>query len=256
MRTLRHDGHEVILYSGAENMPMKRYQRFNKFIMIDNEVGSSFEDYNRRSLKAIEFLKKGMTKEAAQELDNRRMMVYNSFMEYSPRGRAFAILVHSIDGVEYKDTSSDGLDVILDKLDEIGLSYESLTAETEAVKKKVEKELAAYFPQQFRKTESISYNNELIKKLRLELNQILEGENDDLTAQIEKHEFTMLSMDTPNSWNINRKGNMEIEMETEFVKLLYAISEHTNESVSDITVFKFYALVDFIKEKNKNDGNN
>ena len=67
----------------------------------------------------------------------------------------------------------------------------------------------------------------------------------------------MLYMETPNAWNINKADNMEIEMETEFAKFLYTISEHTNEDVNEITVFSFYALTDFIKEKQpKQNGNN
>ena len=66
----------------------------------------------------------------------------------------------------------------------------------------------------------------------------------------------MLSKDIPNIWNIHLKGNMEIEMEVEFEKFLFAISEHTKEDMDKITVFRFDSLVDFIIEKNQNNGNN
>lgn len=136
MKVLDVKGHKVNLYNGAEDMPMKRYQRFNKFLMLSNEVGSDFADFNRRSIKAVEFLKKEMVKEAIQELENRRQMVYNAFMEYSPSGRALAILVHSIDDVVYNDISADGLQIVIDKLDEIGFTQNETVSNVDAVKKK------------------------------------------------------------------------------------------------------------------------
>lgn len=57
-------------------------------------------------------------------------------------------------------------------------------------------------------------------------------------------------MELPNVWNINIKGNMEVEMETEFEKFMLTLSEHTNEDIKSITVFRFYALIGYIKEKN------
>lgn len=66
----------------------------------------------------------------------------------------------------------------------------------------------------------------------------------------------MLMMDIPNNWNVNSKGNMEVEMEVEFEKFLMSVAEHTTENMSEITVFKFYSLIQYIKEKNvKNKGN-
>lgn len=85
---------------------------------------------------------------------------------------------------------------------------------------------------------------------------MLYGESEDTKNSIDKHERNLLSMEKPNSWNINKKGNLEIEMETEFEKFMYAISEHTTEDISKITVFRFYALTDYIKEKNSKNGNN
>lgn len=136
MRTIEIGKHKVEVFDSAEMMPMKRYQRFNKFLMIDNEVGSDFADFNKRSSKAIELLKKGLLDEAVKELDNRRQMVYNAFMGYSPKGRAMAIMVHSIDGEVFTDYSKGGLDKVIDRLDEIGFTY-ALTDETvRDVKKK------------------------------------------------------------------------------------------------------------------------
>lgn len=89
--------------------------------------------------------------------------------------------------------------------------------------------------------------------MRLEVKGILTGEFE--KEKIEAHEKTILLMTKPNNWNIHKKGNLEIKMESDFIKLLFAISEHTNENMNEISVFSFYALIDFIQEKNKPHGN-
>lgn len=61
----------------------------------------------------------------------------------------------------------------------------------------------------------------------------------------------MLEMRKPNVWNIFAPENMEIEMEVGFEKFLIAVSEHTNEKIDEITTFRFYSLIDFLKEKFK-----
>lgn len=136
MKKVKIGKNEVCFYDTPEMMPMRRYQRFNKFLMIQNEVGSDFEDYNRRSAKGIAFLKQGLVKEAIQELSNQRQMVFNSFQEYSPQGRALAILVYSINGVVFDDYSKDGLDQVLDKLEKIGFTQSQSTKTVDEVKKK------------------------------------------------------------------------------------------------------------------------
>lgn len=69
--------------------------------------------------------------------------------------------------------------------------------------------------------------------------------------EIDKKERDLLRLDVPNIWNINNSKNMEVEMETEFEMFMLAVGEHTKERVDEITVFRFYALLGYIKEKNK-----
>lgn len=129
-------GHKIELFDSAEALPIKRFNKLNKYIMIGSEVGSSFEDYDQRTVKALAFLQKGMVQEAIQELNNRRQAVFNAFNEYDPKNRAFAVLVKKIDNVEYNDISSSGLDKVLENLDNIGLSaYKSFSIMSQLKKK-------------------------------------------------------------------------------------------------------------------------
>ena len=64
----------------------------------------------------------------------------------------------------------------------------------------------------------------------------------------------MLELRKPNVWNTNIAGNMEVETEVEFEKFLVSLSEYTNENLEEITVFRFYALIDLLTEKSKKNG--
>lgn len=138
------NGHKVLFFNSPEVLPMNRYQKFNKHLMIDNDVGSDFADYNARTDKSIKFFKRGMNKEGLQELENRRQTVYNAFTMYSPKHHALATLVHSIDGKE-RGYLDDDLEKTIDILDKIGFSHKDADDTIEAVKKKSKKNYVRTF---------------------------------------------------------------------------------------------------------------
>ena len=104
--------------------------------MIDNEVGSSIADYDKRMQKAIKFLSSDLKKEALQELENNRQNVFNCLSEYTPRNKALAVLVKSIDGKRYHAIDSETLNEIERELDRIGLTKKMMDEVITDVKKK------------------------------------------------------------------------------------------------------------------------
>lgn len=66
----------------------------------------------------------------------------------------------------------------------------------------------------------------------------------------------MLEMDNPNIWNVNVRGNLDVEMEKNYEKFILSVSENTNLNVDEMNVFRFYSLIEHIKEKNRGNGNN
>lgn len=126
----------IEFYDNAENLPIRRFQKFNKYLMIDIEVGTTFEDYDNRTYKAIELLNKQMYSDAVKELTNRRQMVYQAFEEYSPKHYALALMVKSINGVPCTGMSETELDKIIDMLQEAGYTEKELCDDLADVKKK------------------------------------------------------------------------------------------------------------------------
>ncbi len=151
---VKHRGHTIELYDSTQSLPILRFQKFNKYMMVAAEVGNTFEDYDARTSKALAFLQKEMIPEAIGELNNRRQMVFNAFNEFTPRGKAFAVLVKRIDDKYYNGTSPSELDKVLSHLDKIGLSYVDSMEVLENVKKKSKPNFRYIIRNIFRKTET------------------------------------------------------------------------------------------------------
>ena len=104
--------------------------------MIDNEVGSSISDYDKRMQKAIKFLNSDLKPEALKELENNRQNVFNCLSEYTPRNKALAVLVKSIDGKKYHGIDSETLKEVELDLDRIGFTKKMMDEVIDEVKKK------------------------------------------------------------------------------------------------------------------------
>ena len=128
--------HEVEVFDSIQNMGILRLQKFNKYQMIASEIGNTFADYDARTEKVYKLLQKDMVAEAMQELNNRRQTVFNAFNEFTPTGKAMAILVKRIDKRVYKDYSPNALDEILARLEKIGFEYATAIQTMSDVKKK------------------------------------------------------------------------------------------------------------------------
>lgn len=135
------NGHKIELYDSIQNLSISRFNKFNKYQMIASEVGNTFEDYDARTLKIVELLKKKLYNEAIQELENRRQTAFNAFNEFVPVGNAFALLVKKIDKKKYDDYSPDSLKRCVEHLDKIGLSNLEAMERLKEVKKKSKRNL-------------------------------------------------------------------------------------------------------------------
>lgn len=135
----------IVYYETPQDLPIRRYQKFNKYLMIAAEVGETLGDYDRRTQRAIVYLNNGDTANAAKELQNRRQAVFNALEEYSPTGLALACMVKSIDGVTFNDMTNEGLQNILTELDKQGYTRSALIQNIERLKKKLKTSLKYIF---------------------------------------------------------------------------------------------------------------
>ena len=115
-------GVEVEFYSTPEDMPIKRWNRFNKYMMNSVEIGNTIHDYDLRNQNIIGFLKAKEYSKAIQELQNRRNTFWNAISEYNPDYEAIALLVKRIGKEVYPGKDLTNVKRIKEKLDELELS--------------------------------------------------------------------------------------------------------------------------------------
>ena len=127
--------HTVEFYSTIRKLPIRRFQKFNKFEMVASDVGASVDDLLKRLSRASGYIGNNDAKSAVQELNNLVNTVHHAMEEYSPKHQALAIMVKSIDGVECVGFEEDDLQQVLDKLDSIGFDQETAETTTTDLKK-------------------------------------------------------------------------------------------------------------------------
>lgn len=133
MRTIQLGKHSLEIYDSIDALPVARFHKYNKMLLVDAGVGSDLADFDSHIERAIRFCR-SKPELAATELENLRQTVYFIQSELSPKHLAFCVLIKSIDGVECEDISDESLKKLLDKISDVENS--KLTATLEAVKKK------------------------------------------------------------------------------------------------------------------------
>lgn len=242
--------HEIEIYDSIQNLPVLRFQKFNKYQMIASEIGNDFADYDKRTEKALAFLHKNMVQEAIQELNNRRQTVFNAYNEFTPIGKSFAVLIKRIDKTVYDMYAPDDLDAIIKHLNDIGFDYETSMNKLREVKKKIETELLVYYPNFFPKNTDQNKSYLRVSRVNAMLDMIINNDDSysDRVFEIEKE---ILEDDKPNIWNVWQENNMERVLEVDFQKFGISVIELSGQNLTEITTFTFYATVEHLKEKFK-----
>lgn len=102
-----------------------------------------------------------------------------------------------------------------------------------------------YFPDVF--GGNAMYNSALLKDAKADLESIFFGK--DTSTQKEEAEAEILRLSQPKLWNVYMKGNEEQAMENGFEQFMFLVGEHTKEDLNNISVFRFYSLLEYIKSK-------
>lgn len=127
--------HTVEFYDSIDSLPFDRFNSFNKFVMLDAELGSDVIAFDQKISKMFQFLGKEMTKEATGELYNLRNTYHNIMTENNVRGLAFACLIRKIDDEKIEDYSIENMKSILKKLSSWGLEIGHVKESNDSIKK-------------------------------------------------------------------------------------------------------------------------
>lgn len=122
----------IKIFSSGKEMPIGRYSDFQKYLVQSIDINSLITTLNRSKAYCQEDRKE----DCEIEIDNsiQAVLILNNGL--SMQSYCFAILVAEIDGKQAKDTTIDGLDLIISQLNDIGLTQKDIEDSIEDVKKK------------------------------------------------------------------------------------------------------------------------
>ena len=248
MVTVKIGKHTVEMYDAIDELPIVRFHKYQKLLLIDAGVGADIPAFDQRIEKTRRYLMDGKTDKAQQELENLRQTVFLIQSEINPKHRAFAALVTKIDGRDCNDISDVALADLLDLLKDA--PEKELTAQLEAVKKKIDTELRLYFPGLFADSEIKEYYDLLKKRTMAVLANIIAGvKNPDATPEIEKLTTALITYSNPKTFA--GSDGVEIQFDRQFENLCLVLSEQLHVKPKDYSVLEFYNAFDFVKERAK-----
>lgn len=236
------------MYDSIEDLPIMRFHKYNKMLLVDAGVGSDLSDFDRHIEKVIRYLNSPTPNMATVELENMRQNIYFIQSEVSPRHLAFAVLVKSINGKPRNDLSDDGLQQTISLFKDVANS--EIIAHLEAVKKKIDDELRLYFPRLFDDATLKEYYDKLKQRTIVVLRTIIDGrateadakEIDDITAEL----ITYFNPQT-----FTGSESVEIRHDRQFENMCLILSQNLHVDPKKFTVLEYYNAFEYIKEQAK-----
>ena len=237
--------HKVTMYESIEELPIERFQKYNKMLMIDAGLGSDLTALDAHLAKVSEFIKAGELNNAATEIDNLRQTLFNVQNGLTPHFMSLIPLMAEVDGEPLTDLSDENIQRVYDTLKDVTMkAYEGAASE---VKKKIEEELKAYFNQGGESAASKEYYELMRRRALLQLDEIAQGS--DHGEEIREIESQMVRHDKPRAFQGQR--NAEVLYDKNFVGCCIAIAQNLNMDAKAMTVMEYYRALEVLEEQQK-----
>jgi hypothetical protein len=244
MKEVTMNGRRVRLYDSIDELPIVRFHRYNRMLLVDAGIGSDISDFDAHIEKVVRFMKSGDKDNAAKELENMRQNVYIMLTEQSPQNLSFAALVAEIDDVEMNDLSDDGLERVRQMLEDA--PRKDITAALQAVKKKIDEDLTLYFPSLFDSTDEKEYYDMMKRRAQMELEQITDGDSEERRARIAELEDRMVTAVKPRTFT--GRDAFGVQHDKAYMKMCLMISSNLNADASRMTVLEYYTASEYMHE--------
>ena len=235
----------MVMFDSIEELPIVRFQKYNKMLMLDAGLGSDLTALDAHLARVGEFIKAGETDNAAREIDNLRQTLFNVQNGLTPHFMSLIPLMAEVDGEPLTDLSDENIQRVYDSLKDVTMkAYEGAASE---VKKKIEEELKAYFNQGGESAASKEYYELMRRRALLMLDEI--GDGRDRSEEIRAIESRMVRSDKPRVFQGER--NAEVLYDKNFVGCCIAIAQNLNMDAKQMTVLEYYRAIEVLEEQQK-----
>lgn len=248
MVTIKLGRHTVKIYDSIDELPIARFHKYQKFLLIDSGVGGTIEQFDHRIEKVRRFLMAGKPEQAQKELENLRQCVYMIQSEMSPQLLSFAALVEELDGRRCADLSDDAFKKIVEELDDV--PRKEIADHLGTVKKKIDTELVLYFPGLFNDAQVKEYYGLMRQRAKAILDNMARGAAvPDMTRDVSELTTKLITYSNPQVFMGSESA--EIQFEKEFENLCLLLAGELNVKPKEFTVMVFYNAFIYLQEKAK-----
>jgi len=247
MRKIKLGGHKVTIYDSIDELPMVRFHKYSKMLLVDAGVGSDINDFDAHIERAVRYFRKGDNENGAKELENLRQCVFLILSEQSVKDLSFACLVAEIDGKPCNDLSDQALAEVVRTLGEV--PRKDFTSSADEVKKKIDDELTTYFPDLFDDTSAREYYDTMKRRTQAVLESILQGESEERKRSISQMTEQMVLHVRPKVFA--GRQSVEIQHDKAFESMCLTISRETNADAKRMTVMEYYNAYEYIRRLSK-----
>lgn len=245
MKTITLAGKRIELYESIEELPIVRFHKYNKMLLVDAGCGSDLSDFDKHIEKAIQYAKSKTPALAVTELENLRQNVYFVQQNISPKLLSFAVLVKSVNDMSCDDISDEGLKKTCELLQDI--TVKDFAAAFAAVKKKIDDELQTYFPSLFDDARLKEYYDILKQRTILILKTIIDGQaTEKEEKEIKDITSELITYFHPQTFAGNK--SVEIAHDKQFEKMCLILSENLHVSPKKMTTLEYYNAFEYINE--------
>lgn len=247
MKILENNGHKVALYASAEEMPIKRYNKFQKYLLVESGVGSDVESAGRHLSKLFEFIGGSMKDESLVEAKN---LFYNFYMiqqEENLPAMALACLVASIDEEPVVDLSEENLKVIVEKLSFFGFTQKEVKARIDEIKKKIASELKRYVPSFFNSGDNFEFFANVKRKALLLAEEEETGVPN--VEEMEKIDRYFLEQSKPHNFDADSEENAVLRHDLNYESLCAVLENNGVHSPQNLSTMQFYHRLEYFKKQ-------
>ena len=249
MRTVKLLNHKIEIYDSIDEMPITRYHKFTQLMVLSSGVGNDLAAIKSKILGIKQMLDDKQPEKAKVELLNLYHVFFFIDTVTDPRSLAFASIVKSIDGDPMDAISDDELKKTSDQLNEWMTKEERDGKDNvvDSVKKKIESELAYFFP------EHTDQNGELLALLRREIEIRVKRikDNEDLDKPHPELDRVCRRMRDINYENTRLYADYSRESDVAFEQGCLAITGELHKDAKQMTVMEYHAAMKLLDERAK-----
>jgi hypothetical protein len=237
---------KVTLYDDIDQLPIDRFNKINKYWMLHDNIGSSFQDIDNNHIAKLILVADNKEK-VIKEIENLRILIYNIINEVNPNHMAFACLVDSINDEPNMDLSEEGCRKTLKRLDEAGLTNFLLKKKMKEVRERIYGDLEMFFPALFNNVLSVAFWTKMKERSIKVCNAIIEGrEIEDEMSAADKYFSTLISPK-----RFSGSDNEELRYDKYFEKNCIMLSSLANQPVKSLTTKEYFSLITYYNDKVK-----